>query len=133
MTDTPPIPVIQAEELKPCPFCGSVEISCEPDFAEFDEKPRWSVICEDCLAESVRSTIEAEARAAWNTRHRIAAIEPLVEALQGAETALSVAHGDFHVIKRQGVAIAHCDLARANIEQALSNIRAALAKIGGAS
>ena len=57
------------EELKPCPFCGSVEISSGSAWPGFNEECSGIVQCHGkrCWAYML-GTGEAEAIAAWNTR-----------------------------------------------------------------
>jgi Lar family restriction alleviation protein len=55
-------------ELKPCPFCGSEQVTTAPDH-EFGGTT-WDVICKACGAR-VSSDLEEQAIAAWNTRQAL--------------------------------------------------------------
>ena len=48
-------------KLKPCPFCGNVEIRSKVGAA-------WSIWCPQCGASSPKEPDEASAAAAWNHR-----------------------------------------------------------------
>ena len=52
-------------ELKPCPFCGSTNISCADAGHETDI---WFVQCENCGATFPHFDSETEATEAWNGR-----------------------------------------------------------------
>lgn len=61
------------DELKPCPFCGGVNIITWDPFSDTGDE-QLVAHCSDCLADGPNkngwndSTDEAEAIAAWNTR-----------------------------------------------------------------
>ena len=55
-------------ELKPCPFCGSDNVTLE----FVDRHMYWEVNCNDCFAAGPVTTdgeTEQAARVGWNTRH----------------------------------------------------------------
>ena len=54
-----------ADELKPCPFCGSDSIRVEC-FAE--KYYKYVVVCNNCGVKTGNEHIEAIAIAAWNRR-----------------------------------------------------------------
>lgn len=60
-------------ELKPCPFCGSSDVSIEP-LASISNQALRRVLCQDCAAEGplalVRQGIEDEAATLWNAAPR---------------------------------------------------------------
>lgn len=59
-------------ELKPCPFCGSIEVQAywTPDEYGLDGTKYWGAGCKRCVGmiEECFSTKE-KAIKAWNTRH----------------------------------------------------------------
>jgi Lar family restriction alleviation protein len=55
-------------KLKPCPFCGSLDL--EVDHLGDEERPFFVVSCSTCEAEGPISRTELRARQAWNTRRR---------------------------------------------------------------
>jgi Lar family restriction alleviation protein len=54
-------------ELKPCPFCGSNNVSSEGAGIEVDDYTAW-IDCEDCGAQSNTFESDAQAIDAWNRR-----------------------------------------------------------------
>ena len=56
------------EELRPCPFCGGVDIYV--DGYEHGSGVRWRVMCLDCMATVDPGTIQQKhcAIEAWNCR-----------------------------------------------------------------
>jgi len=61
------------KELKPCPFCGSDDLTHRPD-NEIHYDVGY-VKCNDCLSSASMK--------AWNTRHQDEVVSAVVEALEG--------------------------------------------------
>jgi Lar family restriction alleviation protein len=57
--------LIDADKLKPCPFCGG-----KADFDGDEEDEIVWVFCEDCRAEINAHSTKKEAIKAWNRRAR---------------------------------------------------------------
>ena len=62
-------------ELKPCPFCGGVNVEVLNALEEQPEmelvgmtKDSWNVLCHDCLALGGTRRTAGEAAEAWNRR-----------------------------------------------------------------
>lgn len=53
-----------SQELKPCAFCGSNDVTCEKSFLP----PWFRVSCDSCTAEARGAETKEAAIAAWNTR-----------------------------------------------------------------
>lgn len=58
-------------KLKPCPFCGSKEITLY-ETTRFDfSRVGYCVTCEMCYAEGGKAKSRAGARQLWNKRERV--------------------------------------------------------------
>ena len=53
-------------ELKPCPFCGSKELS-EAQHKQYGMSLRYTIKCLKCMGEMTRTT-KQKAEKAWNRR-----------------------------------------------------------------
>jgi len=66
------------EALKPCPFCGSVEIVSEADGSSYDgdmdDMPVCWVICDGCGCGTGEHGSSPDADAAWNRRSDLAGL-----------------------------------------------------------
>ena len=67
LTNAPPKNVRSAsmDEIQPCPFCGSDELSIE------DAVDEWTVHCDECFAKGPTGPTEAIAYERWNFRGRL--------------------------------------------------------------
>lgn len=52
-------------ELKPCPFCGSLDLSV---FIKGCDGKKYAVCCNTCDARGARKRNKEQAEKAWNTR-----------------------------------------------------------------
>lgn len=107
------------QALLPCPnpWCEGPER--EGDFSPVPFRRQfgtWLVGCTSCSMDGPIASTEAEAIAAWNTRHREASQAELVEALRGLLNFAENTEGELGI----------------ELDSA-SKARALLAKIGGAS
>lgn len=54
-------------EIKPCPFCEGVNVSCEA--VEMALYATWAVMCSDCSSRGPEDDTEPEAITRWNAAH----------------------------------------------------------------
>ena len=111
-----------SEELKPCPFCGSIALD-----AYTDDDEQNSVCCMGCWSSSGRRKTEEEAAAVWNTRALESDNTLLRDKLEVAREALGKALHELEAYHRCTVG----DQARAEVGAVIVAGHDALAKIQG--
>lgn len=87
-----------SDYLKPCPFCGSYQITTAPNY-RFGGTPDWAVMCKACGTSILHDT-EAEAITAWNTRTSDATIEAQEAEIVRLREALTdwVSHAEYSLL-----------------------------------
>lgn len=62
-------------QLKPCPFCGSTDLTLD----HLVDKNDWFVSCNICEIQQLANYTEAQAVALWNRRAVSESIEPVFD------------------------------------------------------